>query len=225
MNKIVLSFCMGIMLLAFSSASMAQGSLLIKAGTNLPVGDFYDETDCTRSNFNGATWGLGGGLKYSYIFSGEESGVGVFGEADVYMNKLNDDAKRKLTQKLGTISDAPYTISVPVTLGLGYTYKFNKAVSVYGEAGPVFSMLKLSDLKYTAKDGIDMSYSYEMGFNAGIKAELGALLFGRLNVSATFYGLGNHDMDVKNSWYLDEAKKGFDKKINYFSFNLGYRIF
>lgn len=218
--KRILSVGLSVMMVVLLSTTLnAQNSTYVKIGGAFPVGEFGEsESD----NYMGASEGVMAGLKYVHELS--ENGLGLFGELDIMFNPLSDNVKKIDSDK---VKYSKY-FNVPISAGLDYTFNPSGNISLYADAGVVFNILKMTDLKI---DG-DSYIEYGAATNFGFKLEAGAILFKRISAGVAYYGLGSHTIDrtvstgsLLGSLGSYSASAGeITRKVNFFTVMVGFRI-
>ncbi len=183
---------LGLAAIMMPLCSFSQSSnFSIHAGLAFPSGEFGDDdTDDDDSGLAGVGIDLGG----KYIYQLDKKGLSLFGSADLILNGLQSDTEDDLEDNLEDYYDWEDInfykyINIPVLTGLNYTYNVNSGISIFGEVGLGFNLLKVTTMtfEYDNEDGkmtFDPStkFAYKIGgginFKNGLSAELNLLKLG-----------------------------------------------
>ncbi|MCF8370768.1 MAG: outer membrane beta-barrel protein [Bacteroidales bacterium] len=239
------SFLILILLISVaSSVSFSQGKFSAHVGAAVPMGKFgSDDLNASSSGFAG----FGGSIGFHYNKPINKKGLGVFVKLDFAINPLFNADLRKGIKEANEVNSQSYEIkfinylNLPISLGLNYTLKPIKKVSVFGEAGITSSFLKMTNYKHSIIGSYlpDVGYvdqhrkqKHKLSFSIGFSLSGGICFFDKIEIGINYYRLGEHKIKTEwdetvEYWNTTDVKQGnssFNKKVSLLMFTIGYRF-
>jgi hypothetical protein len=193
-NKLSFVFLLALAMSISWSSFAQEGSFSMHLGASLPLSDFGDD-DISDDDSGGAGVGLNLGGKYVYTLN--QSGLGLFVGADFMYNGLKSGYKDDFENALGLSSSADIKfykyVNVPIMAGLNYTVKANDQISLFADFGIGASILKMTEMKVEENNNevlLNWKLSTVLGYNFGG----GVLINDKYSIGLNYYGLGEHKL-------------------------------
>lgn len=181
----------------------AQKKNEIQFGLSMPSGDFADD-DLNDAIFNGSGYAVDGiYVGYKHLSPLSPPGLSWTLSAGMTYNKLGDDFEDDfeeglqdyINENVGYGYDLEIKflkyVNIPVIAGLQYERAIAKNISLFGEFGVGFNVLKLTDLTLSI-DGDDAIYKFDPSTKASYKIGGGFLIKGKYSINLTYMNLGSH---------------------------------
>ena len=201
----------------------------VHLGPSIPISDFGSD-NLGDEGIGAAAVGLNVGFQYRYPLS--ETGLSILGGIDFNYNGLQKNIKDEIESILNTFQtndvDIKYFkyINVPITAGLNYTYQVADKMAVFANARLALNFLKITNFEaeYEGEKGIS---KYDLANNLGFKIGGGFLINQKISVSIDYLGLGEHDINITDTYTADPddvGKKKFKLPVDLLTIALGYRF-
>ena len=214
--------CLTVCLFVFTTTLSAQGSFKFHVGPSFATSDFGDD-DTGDDDAGGAGIGINAGLEYFYPIT--ETGLSLFGGLDVSFNGLKNEYKEDIEDQVGNVDVTFFNyFNIPLSGGLYYQFDPGGNVSLFGNAGLAYNLLKVTNFKL--EDGnSEVEFSYGLSNNLGIKFGAGIIINEKTTIAVNVFNLGDHDLDIEReaTGQQDQTIDG-EQKINFVTLTVGFAL-
>lgn len=226
MRKLTLLLSMFLLITTYVF-SQESGKWVIHVGAVIPGADFADDDNNEKAL--AAALGLGANIEYIYPLN--ENGLGLFAGLGLNFNWLKSDFKDEIIDELsGYVDEDDITFkkyfTVPVSAGLNYTYKTNDNLSLYGNAGLVANIMKVTNYEVDMGSAGTYVESFDLSTNLGLKIGGGVILNDKTYFSLNYVNAGKQK--IKGEEEIDEFNYSYrfnrKHKINYLTLTVGFRL-
>ena len=207
----------------------------IQFGLSTPSGDFADD-DMNDAIFNGTGFAVDGFyVGYKHISPLSTNGLSWTLNAGMTYNKLGEDFEEDFEEGLTEYITETYGygydvdvkflkyINVPVIAGLQFERVIANNLSLFGEFGIGFNILKLTDLTLSI-DEDDAVYKFDPSMKAAYKIGGGVLIKGKYSINLTYMNLGSHKVSYTVESSDDPIDDSFNKSLPVSNMNLTFGL-
>ena len=208
-----------ILVLLVTVETYSQNSLRVHFGIANPLSDFASD-DINDEDAAGADIGMNIGLKFTHQLS--DNGFGLYTSIDYNYNELKNDVKDVFERLLPNTKYTLYNYhNIPISGGLNYTFDDTEKLRLFGNAGLVLNLLKISDFVVETNSGegtTEFNLTYGIGFKVG-----GGIIINKItSISIDYMGLGRHDINGKvNTGGMSSEKIDAELKVDIITLTLG----
>lgn len=227
MRKLTLLLSMFLLITTYVF-SQESGKWVIHVGAVIPGADFADD-DINNEKALAAALGLGANIEYIYPLN--ENGLGLFAGLGLNFNWLKSDFKDEIIDELsGYVDEDDITFmkyfTVPVSAGLNYTYKTNDNLSLYGNAGLVANIMKVTNFEVDMGSAGTSVQSFDLSTNLGLKIGGGVILNDKTYFSLNYVNAGKQKIkgEAENDEFNYSTRFNRKHKINYLTLTVGFRL-
>lgn len=232
MRKTYLIAC----ILVFGVLSLsAQRKNEIQFGLSTPSGDFADD-DLGDAIFNGSGYAVDGFyVGYKYISPESTKGLSWTLSAGMTYNRLDkvfeEDFEEGLEDYIAENVGYGYDVDVkflkyvniPVFAGLQFERAIADDITLFGEFGVGFNVLKLTDLTLSV-DNDDAIYKFDASTKAAYKIGGGVLIKGKYSINLTYMMLGSHRVYYTVESSDEPIDDSFSKSLPVSNMNLTFGL-
>ncbi|MEM6629404.1 MAG: hypothetical protein AAF694_07005 [Bacteroidota bacterium] len=215
---------LSITMLAFciSLSGFGQSYFTAHIGPSFPTADFGDE-DLSDDDAGNAGIGLNAGITYYYPLN--ENGLSLFAGVDVMYNELSKDVKDDLEEIFTQETDITFRkfINIPVSAGLNFQIDTQSDVSLFSKIGLVANFLTITDEEYEIENE-KFRVETDLANSFGLKIEGGIILKGKTRISASYYGLGTHDLDREIVSGIERGQIDEEINISMLTLTVGFPV-
>ncbi len=206
-------------------------------GAVFPLGKFADD-DMDYNKSSGAATGVN--IGYEFIYPLSDGGLGLFACIDINYNELQKSIKDSVDELWGSSMveridvKLPKYLNIPISTGLNYTFKGNEKLSLYGDLGVLFNILKMTDYivdgNFNGGNSFGITTKVDLANSFGYKLGGGLIINKKIVLSINYFSLGEPEINGEHKLYnegvltFEEEIEDYKPPIDFLTLTIGLKF-